>query len=87
MLIRRSQNVINIPDASEITPRAVFKSRRSFIRQLAVGSIATGSILELTSQLAFAQNVAAQKLAAKKNAAYVVMDKQTPYEDATTYNN
>ncbi|MGS0741893.1 protein-methionine-sulfoxide reductase catalytic subunit MsrP [Glaciimonas sp. GG7] len=87
MLIRRSQNVIDIPEASEITPRAVFESRRSFIRQLAVGSMATGSILELASQQAFAQSSGAQKLVAKANNAYVVMDKATPYKDATTYNN
>lgn len=87
MLIRRSQNVIDIPQASEITPRAVFESRRSFMRQLALGSIATGSMLELGLHQAFAQNPAAQKLAAKANPAFVVMDKATPYKDATTYNN
>lgn len=87
MLIRRSQNIIEIPHGSEITPRAIFESRRSFIRQLAVGSIATASILELASQEAFAQSAALPKLAAKRNAAYVVTDKPTPYKDATTYNN
>ena len=40
MLIKRSPNGIDLPYPSEITPRAVFESRRSFIRQLAVGSIA-----------------------------------------------
>src|SRR5207244_2648372 len=87
MLIRRSQNVIDLPQASEITPRTVFESRRSFMRQLALGSIATGSMLELVSHQALAQNPAAQKLAAKANPAFVVMDKPTPYKDATTYNN
>ncbi|MDY7545756.1 protein-methionine-sulfoxide reductase catalytic subunit MsrP [Glaciimonas sp. CA11.2] len=87
MLIRRSQNIIEIPAASDITPRAIFDSRRSFIRQLAVGSIATGSILELASHEAFAQNSTLPKLAAKRNATYVVTDKATPYKDATTYNN
>src|SRR5712692_1045792 len=81
MLIRRSQNVIDLPQASEITPRAVFESRRSFIRQLAVGSIATGSMLELASHQAFAQNSTAQKLAAKANPAFAVMDRATPYKD------
>jgi sulfoxide reductase catalytic subunit YedY len=85
MLIKRSPNGIDIPHPSEITPREIFESRRSFIRQLAAGSIAGGALLEMASRQAFAQSV--QKLPAKPNPAYVVMDKQTSYKDATTYNN
>jgi hypothetical protein len=48
----------------EITPKEVFESRRDFIRQLAVGTIAGGSLLEMASREAFAQTPAAQKLAA-----------------------
>ena len=85
MLIRRSPNGIDLPYSSEITPRAVFESRRSFIRQLAVGSIAGGAMLEMVNREAFAQS--GQKLAAKPNPAFVVMDKQTSFKDASTYNN
>lgn len=86
MLIKRSPNGRELPYPSEITPRAIFESRRSFIKQLAVGSIAGGALVEMAAREAFAQN-AAQKLAARANPAYVVMDKPTPYKDATTYNN
>jgi methionine sulfoxide reductase catalytic subunit len=87
MLIRRSPNGSDIPFASEITPRDVFESRRTFIKQLALGSIAGSGLLEMVAREAFAQSATAQKLAAKPNAAYVVMDKATAYKDATTYNN
>ncbi|MDP5009076.1 MAG: protein-methionine-sulfoxide reductase catalytic subunit MsrP [Glaciimonas sp.] len=85
MLIQRPNNGIDLPFSSEITPREVFDSRRSFIKQLAVGSIASAGLIEMTTRSAWAQS--GQKLAAKANPAYVVMDKQTPYKDATTYNN
>ncbi|MQR02693.1 protein-methionine-sulfoxide reductase catalytic subunit MsrP [Glaciimonas soli] len=85
MLIHRRNNGIDLPFSSEITPREVFESRRSFIKQVAVGSIASASLLEMTTRSAWAQS--GQKLAAKSNPAFVVMDKQTPYKDATTYNN
>jgi sulfoxide reductase catalytic subunit YedY len=87
MLIKRSPNGIDIPFASEITPRDIFESRRTFIKQIAAGSIAGGVLLEMVSREAFAQSVTAQKLAAKANPSYVVMDKTTAYKDATTYNN
>lgn len=88
MLIKRNSDGIDLPYASEITPRAVFEARRAFIQKLAVGSIAGGALLEMATREAFAaQSATAQKLAAKLNPAYVVMDKQTSYKDATTYNN
>ena len=86
MLIKRSPDGLELPYPSEITPRTIFESRRSFIKQLAVGSIAGGALVEMAARQALAQN-AAQKLAAKANPAYVVVDKPTPYKDATTYNN
>jgi len=85
MLIKRSPNGIDLPYSSEITPRELFESRRRFIRQLAVGSIAGGALLEMASRNAFAQT--GQKLAAKPNSDYVVMDKPTALKDASTYNN
>jgi methionine sulfoxide reductase catalytic subunit len=87
MLIKHNPNGIERPFASEITPRDIFESRRQFIQQLALGTIAGGALLEMATREAFAQSASAQKLAAKRNAAYVVMDKPTAYKDATGYNN
>lgn len=88
MLIKRNPNGIDIPFASEITPRTVFESRRAFIQKIAAGSIAGGALLEMATREAFAAtSTTAQKLAAKANPAYVVLDKPTSYKDATTYNN
>lgn len=87
MLIKRNPNGLDIPFSSEITPRSVFESRRQFVKQLALGSIAGSALMELATHQAFAQTSGAQKLAARANPAYVAMDKQTAYQDATTYNN
>ena len=87
MLIKRNPNGLDLPFGSEITPRAVFESRRAFIKQLAVTSIGGAALAELALRDAFAQSPSAQQLAAKPNAAYVLMDKPTSYKDATTYNN
>lgn len=87
MLIKRNPNGIDRPFSSEITPRAIFESRRSFLRQLAVGSIAGGALIEMAGREALAQTAGAQKLAAARNSAYVLMDQPTAYKDATTYNN
>ncbi|MCH8617651.1 protein-methionine-sulfoxide reductase catalytic subunit MsrP [Undibacterium sp. TS12] len=87
MLIKRSPNGIDLPFPSEITPQAVFESRRDFIRKMALGSIAGGSLFEMASRQAFAQNPASQKLAAATNPAYALIEKKTAYKDATTYNN
>ncbi|MBC7414763.1 MAG: protein-methionine-sulfoxide reductase catalytic subunit MsrP [Herminiimonas sp.] len=87
MLIKRNPNGIDLPFSSEITPRAVFESRRTFIRKMAVGSIASASMLEMASREAFAQAPGAAKLAGKPNAAYATAEKQTSFKDATTYNN
>lgn len=86
MLIKRSPNGIELPYSSEITPRAVFESRRSFIKQIALGSVSSAALLEMASREAFAQG-SNPKLAAKLNPAYSALEKQTAYKDATTYNN
>jgi sulfoxide reductase catalytic subunit YedY len=86
MLIKRSPNGIELPFSSEITPREVFESRRDFIKKMALGSIAGGSLLEMATRDAFAQSPAA-KLPSRLNPAYSALDKQTAFKDATTYNN
>jgi sulfoxide reductase catalytic subunit YedY len=87
MLIKRHSNGGRSPLVSEITPRAIFESRRELIKRLALGSIAGGALMEMASRQAFAQAANLQKLPAKTNPGYVVMDKLTSYQDATTYNN
>ena len=84
MPIFRRPNGIDLPYASEITPRTVFESRRRFIKQMALGSIAGSSLLSLD---AAAQTAGLQKLLAKPNPAYIVADKPTSYHDLTNYNN
>jgi sulfoxide reductase catalytic subunit YedY len=86
MLIKRSPNGVDLPFPSEITPREVYEARRSFIKQLALGAAAGSALWEMANREAFAQ-APEQKLAAKRNPAYSVIDKQTPFKDASSYNN
>eukprot|EP01032_Pedospumella_encystans_P005704 gene5704-6797_t len=78
MLIKRSPNGIDLPFSSEITPREIFESRRSFIKQMAVGSIAGGALLEMATREAFAQGTPG-KLGARLNPAYSALEKQTEF--------
>ena len=82
MLFRRNPNGIDLPFPSEITPRAIFEGRREFIQKMALGSIAGSAIWQANE--AFAAN---EKLAAKANPAFLTSEKQTPFKDATSYNN
>ncbi|WP_432381171.1 protein-methionine-sulfoxide reductase catalytic subunit MsrP [Duganella sp. P38] len=86
MLIKRSPNGIDLPFPSEITPRALYESRRSFIKQIALGAVGGAALLEMAQREAFAQGTGA-KLPAKLNQAYSALDKQTPFKDASSYNN
>jgi sulfoxide reductase catalytic subunit YedY len=72
--------------ASDITPQAVYESRRAFIAKMAAGAVAGGALWEMANREAFAQP-ASQKLAAKRNPAYAILETATPFKDATTYNN
>ncbi|HEX8610345.1 MAG TPA: protein-methionine-sulfoxide reductase catalytic subunit MsrP [Telluria sp.] len=90
MLIKRHPNGFDLPLSSEITPQAVYESRRRFIAQMAAGAVAGGALWEMANREAFAATAATaapQKLAAKVNPAYAALDKQTPFKDASTYNN
>ncbi|MBR7801650.1 protein-methionine-sulfoxide reductase catalytic subunit MsrP [Undibacterium fentianense] len=75
------------PLPSEITPREIVESRREFMRKLAIGSIASASILEMLRREAFAQNGVTQKLSGTINPLYASTEKKTGYRDASTYNN
>lgn len=85
MLIKRGLNGIDLPYPSEITPLRIFESRRTFIRQMAAGSIAGGMLLETLSREAFAQP--SRQMTGKLNPSFVASDNLTPYKVATTYNN
>ena len=69
--------------AGEITPRELFEQRRALIRAAAAG-VFGAALAPLFSRSAFA---AGDKLQAKPNPQFVVMDKLTSYKDVTTYNN
>ena len=72
------------PLPSDITPRALFESRRQFLQQIAAGSLAAGGLLDH----AFADATAPRaKLVARANPAFAAKDKPTSFEDATRYNN
>ena len=88
MLIKRSPNGVDLPFSSEITPQAVYQSRRTFIARMAVGATVGSALWEMANREAFAADApAAHKLAGKLNPAYSSMEKQTPFKDASTYNN
>ena len=86
MLIKRSPNGIDLPFSSEITPQEVYEARRKFIKQMALGAVAGSALWEMANREAFAQ-APATKLAAKLNPSYSVLEKQTPFKDASSYNN
>ena len=71
---------------SEITPQEVYESRRRFIAKMALGAVAGGALWEMANRQAFAQEPAV-KLPAKLNPVYSALDKQTPFKDASSYNN
>ncbi len=87
MLFTRHPNGLDLPYPSEITPRAVFESRRSFIKSLAVGSLSGSALFEMANREVFAATPGAQPLAGKHNGAYSALEMQTAFKDATTYNN
>lgn len=72
------------PLPSEITPREIALSRRTFLQGLAATSLAAtgyaGSALAT-------EPVQRPRLPAQRNTKYSATDKPTPYADATSYNN
>ena len=77
--------------ASEITSREVYEGRRTVLKTLALGGSGLG-LASWAARDALAQTVKPGKLAALPGARSAVtgafiMDKATPYGDASTYNN
>ena len=81
MLIKRPR--FSDPFPSEITPRAVFESRRLFLQQTALASLAATGLVDS----ALAQAAGLAKLPARVNPAYQAKDKPTTFSDASSYNN
>jgi len=77
------------PVASEITPRAVYDERRRLLGGAAAGALLAGWGLgaEAASQVAAPGKLARLLGASSKVAGALTMDKPTPYQDVTTYNN
>jgi len=77
------------PVASEITPRAVYDERRRLLGGAAAGALLAGWGLgaEAASQVAAPGKLARLPGASSKVAGALTMDKPTPYQDVTTYNN
>jgi sulfoxide reductase catalytic subunit YedY len=73
------------PIASEITPRRVYLQRRQWLQGLAAGA-AWGAFPAL-AQVARPNKLAALPGARSTVAGAMVMDKLTPYADASSYNN
>ncbi|WP_020655712.1 protein-methionine-sulfoxide reductase catalytic subunit MsrP [Massilia niastensis] len=86
MFIKRPPNGIDLPFPSEITPRAVYEGRRDFLARIAATAAVGTGIWEMANREAFAQ-AAGQRLAAQANPALSTSEKQTPFKDATRYNN
>jgi methionine sulfoxide reductase catalytic subunit len=93
MFFRSSDNGFVHPHASDITPQRVYQQRRAFMQHLATGA-AGASLAAWASREAMAQGASARpgklaplpgKVSTVSGAA--VMEKITPYQDASTYNN
>ena len=86
----RSSGFIH-PLSSEITPRAVYESRRDLLKLMA-GGAAGAALASFVGREAFAQATGPHKLALLPGAKSTVpgaqtMEKLTDYKDATSYNN
>ena len=72
--------------SSQITPEAVWQSRRQIILQAGVAAAALG-LSSWAHRQALAAPAPLAPLPAQRNARYVVMDTPTPEADVTSYNN
>ena len=91
MLIQTNENGFVHPLGSEITPRQAYLSRRDLMRAAAAHAAGWSAAAWMGSE-ALAQGLRPGVLPALNTvpssiAGAVVMDKTTPYKDATTYNN
>ncbi len=91
MLIRSSDSGAEHPVASEITPRAVFESRRVLLQQLATGvaglTLAGWAARDARAQIKGPGVLPALPAVPSALAGAQTLEKPTTYKDATTYNN
>jgi sulfoxide reductase catalytic subunit YedY len=94
MWIKRAQRIQVWGDdivSSEITPRVVWQDRRRVLQLAGMTGLALAGSLFGASKPASAAyespDTHAQKLAARTNPRFIVVDKVTSYKDITTYNN
>ncbi|PIT81440.1 protein-methionine-sulfoxide reductase catalytic subunit MsrP [Limnohabitans sp. 15K] len=91
MIIHTSQSGFQHTVPSEITPQAVYQTRRDLIRGLAAGSaglaLTAWGMRGAHAQTPRAGQLAALAAAPSGVAGALTMDKLTAYKDATTYNN
>jgi sulfoxide reductase catalytic subunit YedY len=91
MLIRSADNGFIHPVPSDITPRHVFTERRALLRQMATGaaglSLACWAARDARAQMPRPGVLPALAASPSALAGAQVMDKPTPYKDASTYNN
>jgi len=80
------QSEIVLP--SDITPESVWQGRRRWLSQVGAGAALAGVGASLSARSALAAGAPdLASLAAKPNPEYSVMEKQTSFEDVTSYNN
>ena len=94
MLIRSSENGFNHPVSSEITSPTIYARRRDLLKGIAA-AVAGSGIASWSSGSAFAQSawgarpgkLAALNAQVSSAEGAMVLDKITPYKDASSYNN
>ncbi|MEY3612662.1 MAG: Sulfoxide reductase catalytic subunit YedY precursor [Pseudomonadota bacterium] len=91
MIIRSSSSGFLHPVPSDITPQTAYQSRRDLMRQLAAGSaglaLASWGLRDAQAQTVRPGQRPPLASVPSKLAGAMVLDKLTPYKDATTYNN
>lgn len=82
MLIRKPSDVL----PSEITPEPIWRARRAWIARAGATAAAVG-LAGWSAPQARAQGAGLPSLPGTPNTQFAVMDKQTSYDDITSYNN
>jgi sulfoxide reductase catalytic subunit YedY len=83
MSIRRRDDIVS----SEITPEEVWRSRRDWMARVGMGTAAVALTGWSGGNAFAADTVRGAPLPAERNPKFVVMDKQTSFQDVTSYNN
>lgn len=81
--------IANKPDinSSEITPESVYLRRREFLGSLSTLAVGVGAGSYIGEAPAAAKSLVYQKAASTSKSGFYTSEQQTPYDDATRYNN